>query len=112
MNKENNNKQYAPEWTSITVTKATLRWVSNIKSLLEYFRKRKMTNDEALLNICAIADHAIAVTNGLTNEDFETFAEKKFKEFLGANTEEEMQILLDDMRSFGLFRGESVNAKK
>jgi len=109
---ENNIEKYEPEWTSISVTKSVLRWVSNVKSLMEYIQKRKITNNEALFYICAVADHALASEYGFTKDDFNTFFEKKFKELSAQTSEEELRILYDDMISFGLFRRGAENAEK
>ena len=92
------------EWTSISVSKPVLRWVSSIKSLLEYKHRKKMINNEALVWICGIADHKLATELGLTEKDFTTFMLERIEEVLSADGEREIQAMLDDAKSFGLFK--------
>ena len=92
------------EWTSISVTKPVLRWVANIKNLIEYYAQRKMTNSEAVGIICAIADYSIAKDLGLTKEDFLTFFSRKIKVFSEVDSDKEIQNMLDEMKSFGIFK--------
>lgn len=106
------NDKYESEWTSISVTKPVLRWVSNVKSLMEYIQKKKITNNEALFYIVAIADHALATEYGLTKDKFIDFFQKKIKELGKIDPEMEQQALLDDMISFGLFEEDSENDEK
>ena len=89
-----------PKWTSITVTKPTLRLITRVKSLLEYKSARKMTNNEALIWITIISDYYLAKEYNMTQDDFKTFMSTRLKDILDTDENSEAAAIWDDIESF------------
>ena len=92
------------EYTSIRVSKTTVRGIKVLRGLLEFKGHHDLSFDRIILATIALSSHELAKAYNLTNLDSAAYVEEFINNLQSTDDESERKILLEDMAAFGLIK--------